>query len=268
MFEERVLPELRKHFGKGPVSVQRTFKFYGLAESAADRKLRPVYAAAGRKADCTILAGLGLVELRVSLRADSASSGKRALEKIERRVRTAMKEHMYGTDEDTLASALGNRLKKLGRTIAVAESCTGGMLGEQITEVAGSSAYFLGGVLAYCNRVKLRQLCVSPETLNVHGAVSAPCARELAVNAAGLLGADCALSITGIAGPGGGSEAKPVGTVFIGIFIKNRHSGRATSCVKELRCAGTRAQIRQRAVHAAMFQMLRRLPIIRNKKHR
>lgn len=114
-----------------------------------------------------------------------------------------------------LAHQIGDRLRSRQLTLAVAESCTGGLLGDHITDVPGSSDYFLGGVLAYSNQVKQSLLSVQAETLEAYGAVSAQCAAEMAQGVRCLLGSDVALSVTGIAGPGGGTDAKPVGLTFI-----------------------------------------------------
>ncbi|HSN74768.1 MAG TPA: CinA family protein [Anaerolineae bacterium] len=114
-----------------------------------------------------------------------------------------------------LAQQIGDRLRSQHLTLAVAESCTGGLLGDQITDVPGSSNYFLGGVLAYSNQVKQGLLGVRAGTLETHGAVSPQCAAEMAQGVRRLLGSDVALSVTGIAGPGGGTDGKPVGLTYI-----------------------------------------------------
>lgn len=118
-------------------------------------------------------------------------------------------------ETEQLAQQIGDGLRRRGLTLAVAESCTGGLLGDHITDVPGSSDYFLGGVLSYSNQVKHRLLGVQAETLAAHGAVSAQCAAEMAQGARRLVGSDAALSVTGIAGPGGGSDGKPKGLTYI-----------------------------------------------------
>lgn len=128
-------------------------------------------------------------------------------------------------ETDRLAQQIGDRLRSRGLTLAVAESCTGGLLGDRITDVPGSSDYFLGGVLAYSNQVKAGLLDVRAETLEVHGAVSAECAAEMAQGVRRLLGSDVALSITGIAGPGGGSDGKPKGLTYIHLSAPDREQG-------------------------------------------
>lgn len=131
-------------------------------------------------------------------------------------------------------------------TLATAESCTGGGAGAAVTAVPGASEIFAGGVISYSNDVKARVLDVSPETLVAHGAVSGECAKEMAAGAARLLAVDVAVSITGIAGPGGGTPQKPVGTVWFG--LKTRGSEPSAECC---RFSGTREEIRtQAAIHA------------------
>jgi nicotinamide-nucleotide amidase len=124
---------------------------------------------------------------------------------------------IFGTGDDSLESVLIALLTLRQKTLAVAESCTGGFLAHRLTNVPGSSAVFLGGVIAYSNRVKQDLLGVRAGTLRRHGAVSEPVAREMAEGARRLLRADCALAVTGIAGPGGGTPEKPAGTAFIAL---------------------------------------------------
>lgn len=135
------------------------------------------------------------------------------------------------------------RLQARGQTLSVAESCTGGLLGARITERAGSSAYFLGGVLVYSNELKHRLLGVSQEILERHGAVSPECARAMAEGVKRLTGSDWALSVTGIAGPGGATAGKPVGLVYLGL------AGREA---REFRFAGDRGQVRRLSVEKAL----------------
>ena len=125
--------------------------------------------------------------------------------------------YIYGRNEDTLPGVIGQLLLDNDRTLSVAESCTAGKLGTAITSAPGSSAYFLGGVLAYSNEVKVNQLGVSEQILERFGAVSEECAREMAAGCRRLFNTDYALSITGIAGPDGGTDDKPVGTTWIGL---------------------------------------------------
>lgn len=141
---------------------------------------------------------------------------------------------------------MGEILKRQGLTLAVAESCTGGLLGGCVTASAGSSSYFRGGVIAYDNDIKRDVLGVSAENLEKHGAVSGPVVCEMAAGAAKLLGCGCAASVSGIAGPGGGSGEKPVGLVFIGVYCRGQTDSR--SFVFD----GNRDEVRAQSVAAAL----------------
>jgi nicotinamide-nucleotide amidase len=156
---------------------------------------------------------------------------------------------VYGVDDDTLEGVLIRELCHRGEKLAVAESCTGGGLGERLTRVPGCSGTFLGGIISYSNEVKARQLGVSGKTLREHGAVSEPCAREMAEGARRSLAADWGVSITGIAGPDGGLEHKPVGLVIIGV------AGPKGTAVSEHRFRGSREQIRLRSVQWALIEL-------------
>ena len=145
-----------------------------------------------------------------------------------------------------LSRRLGRLLRRAGLTLAVAESCTGGLLGGRLSAVPGSSEYFLGGVIAYANQVKRDLLGVAPETLEAHGAVSAPCAAEMASGARRVVGSDLALALTGIAGPGGGTPSKPVGLVYAAL------AGPEGTEVRELHLRGSRARIREAALRSVL----------------
>lgn len=145
--------------------------------------------------------------------------------------------------------AIGAELVARGLTLAVAESCTGGLLGAALTSVSGSSAYFRGGVIAYANEVKVRCLDVDAGDIDRHGAVSAEVARQMARGARVRVGADIGIGITGVAGPGGGSEEKPVGTVFVAVCVSDR-------CAAErFRFAGGREDVRSAACKAALAML-------------
>ena len=158
-----------------------------------------------------------------------------------------MGEFAYGEGDDTLESALGARLKKRRLTLAAAESCTGGLLGARVTAVPGSSSYFVGGIVSYANAVKTRSLGVPGRLLKKHGAVSPECAAAMARGARRALDADIGVSITGVAGPDGGTKEKPVGLVFVAVS----GPGRAET-VKKLEINGPREAVRSRAVTAAL----------------
>lgn len=151
------------------------------------------------------------------------------------------------------AKKLSALLIKKGFTVSVAESCTGGMTGAAITAAAGSSEYFKGGVIAYANEIKEKVLCVPKELLETKGAVSGEVVEAMARGVAGLCGSDCAIAVSGIAGPGGGSAEKPIGLVFIGYYVRGK------TISEECRFNGDREGIRRQAVEAALAGMSRLL---------
>ena len=158
--------------------------------------------------------------------------------------------YVYGEGDDDLAAVVLARCRELGLKLVVAESCTGGLIGERITNIPGSSEVFLGGVIAYDNAVKTNVLDSNPETLQRFGAVSEEIALEMAAGAKRKLNADVAISVTGIAGPGGGTPEKPVGLVWIAVDAKEAKARR-------FHLIGDRTEIRQRAAQAAL-EMVRR----------
>ena len=248
MFEELVFPELARRFGSA-ARHRRILKIAAMGESAVEEKVAPVYAKWNAHA-FTILASVGEVQLHLS--ADgSAEEAARLLDAQTADFQDALGGKIYGRDDETLEGVVGERLRAMGATLATAESCTGGLIAQRITSVAGSSDYFLGAIVAYANTVKAERLGVRPETLAGRGAVSEEAAREMAEGARTRFGADFALSATGIAGPGGGTPEKPVGTVWIALA----GAGRETQA-RKLRPPGDRATIRGWTAAAAL-EMLR-----------
>jgi len=200
MFEESVLPLLPK----GSPLDCRILKVAGLPESIVEQKVAPVVSGV----ELGYCARPGEVEVRVI--------GKNAAS-AETSIRQVLGNHIFGTGDDRLEDVVVKKLTEVGKTIAVAESCTGGLIAHRITNVSGASAVFRSGWVTYSNEAKMRDLGVQETTLHQHGAVSETVARELAEDARRSSGSDYALSTTGIAGPTGGSPEKPVGLVFIGL---------------------------------------------------
>jgi nicotinamide-nucleotide amidase len=179
--------------------------------------------------------------------------GRQALAETEAHIRELMGDVVYGVEDDDLAAVTGRLLRQRGLTAECAESCTGGLLGKRFTDAPGSSDYFLGGIIAYSNAVKVAQLGVDPEVLATKGAVSEEVAAAMARGVAKRLRADCALSTTGIAGPDGGTPEKPLGLVYLGCTI----TGETT--VQRLMLWGQRAEVRERTAQAALSLLRRRL---------
>jgi nicotinamide-nucleotide amidase len=156
-------------------------------------------------------------------------------------------------DDPSLERAVGDLLRARGLTVAVAESCTGGLLGHRLTNIPGSSAYFERGVMVYSNRAKQEMLGVPDAILHEHGAVSAPCAEAMVRGVLRISGADCGLAVTGIAGPDGGTPTKPVGTVFIGVAVRDRVESR------HFHFTGDRASVKWQSSQMALDMLRRRL---------
>ncbi|MDY6807113.1 MAG: competence/damage-inducible protein A [Cyanobacteriota bacterium] len=215
MWEEITVPYLRTNGWCGQTIYSRSLKFWGTTESALAEKVAPLLEL--ENPTVASYANHGEVRLRISARAESRAAAMEAIVPVEEKIREIASADCYGIDEETLPSAVGKLLLEAGQTLTVAESCTGGGIGTVLTEIPGSSKYFLGGIIAYDNRVKAELLNVSKEDLDRFGAVSDPVAQQMAAGVAKSLGSDWGLSVTGIAGPGGGTEIKPVGLVYIGL---------------------------------------------------
>jgi nicotinamide-nucleotide amidase len=193
----------------------RVFSAAGIGESKLDELLSGVVEPG--EARLAYRAAFPRLQARVTVSGAPGDDLEGRLDAIEARVRERAGEHIYAVGDEGLEETVGRLLRERGLTLAVAESCTGGLIGHRITDVAGSSAYFLLGIVAYSNEAKQRLLGVREETLVAHGAVSVDTAEEMAEGARRASGADIGLATTGIAGPGGGTEEKPVGTVCLGL---------------------------------------------------
>ena len=225
-----------------------------LAESTVEERIEPAYGEFGREW-VSVLAAPGDVQILLSARG-SAEERRRRLEAMRERMCELIGPPVYGFDErDSLEAVVGKLLRELGRTVATAESCTGGLVAERLTRVAGSSDYFVGSAVAYSDRLKTILLGVSGDDLERHGAVSEPVALAMAQGVVERTGADFGVAVTGIAGPGGGSEAKPVGTVYVALA----GPGAEQAEHRELHLPGDRLRVRQLASQWALEALRRRL---------
>jgi nicotinamide-nucleotide amidase len=203
----------------------RTFKLTGISESETDARCSDIYRKY-RNPVTTILASPGVIELHFLGRSKNSSDEARKLtDELAEKVRERLQDHIFAEKDVSLAEVIVEELQKRRLTLAVAESCSGGGLGHQITNVAGSSEVFLGGVIAYANNLKTGILGVGEATLKKHGAVSKQAAQEMAAGVRRLCGADIGVAITGIAGPGGETAGKPVGLVYIHLSAENFDNG-------------------------------------------
>lgn len=223
----------------------RIFKVVGVPEATVDHKLSALMK---EQSDVTLApySHGGEIHLRLAARADSAAEAEERFRPWEKSVREALGHHIFGTDDDTLPGVVGTLLKEAGWTVAAAESCTGGLLGDYITAVPGSSEYFLLGVTAYSNEAKENVLGVPRGILESRGAVSAETAAAMAGGVRRLAGSSVGISTTGIAGPGGGTEEKPVGTVFMAIDGPRGAAGRRFGL------KGSRREIKLRTARLAL----------------
>jgi nicotinamide-nucleotide amidase len=239
---------LRRVLARIDTPRRRTLRFFGPSESAVARVLEE----AGGEGD-----GLELtvcahdLELRVDLIETGTGEGR--LANVEAALRASFGAELFAEDERPVEEIVLERCRERGLTLATAESCTGGLVSARLTSVPGSSDVFLGGVVAYSNEAKLRELGVPPEVLERHGAVSAEAAEAMADGARAALGADVAVSVTGIAGPGGGTAEKPVGLVFVGV------AGPEEAATRKMVFSGDREAVRARATAVALHALRRLL---------
>ena len=231
------LAELREARGKGERVARTIYRVFGRGESQISEACRGIVdGVAGATIHYQVKFPETLVKLVVR-DLDGAAAAAR-LAALDTQVRERLRGSFYGTGEETLVERVGRRLQERGVTVATAESCTGGMLGELLTRLPGSSRVFRGGAIAYANEEKTRQLGVEPATLRAHGAVSEAVAREMASGARTRFGVDLAVAISGVAGPDGGTPDKPVGTVWLAL------AGATGVTTKKINWPGARDQIR------------------------
>ncbi|MDI3256329.1 MAG: competence/damage-inducible protein A [Kyrpidia sp.] len=252
---ESVIPLVRSWMGREVTIRSRVLRLYGIGESSLAERIADLLAGQDNPT-LAPLAAEGEVTLRLTARAASEQEALDRIAPVEAELRRRLGKYLYGVDGETLPVAVGRVLEEKGMTVAVAESCTGGLLGEMITDVPGSSRYFLGGVISYSNSAKQHMLKVPGDALERAGAVSEEVALFMARGAAEQFAADWGIGITGIAGPGGGTKTKPVGLVYIGVY----HSALGP-WVKGFQFRGDRRQIRIRAAKAALYALWRRLRV-------
>ena len=238
MVEHALAPWLERHSGQPPLEL-RLFKAACLPESTAEEMLAPAYKEFGAEA-IAVLASAG--ELQVRLTARGGAAGEGGLDRLEARVAAILGPAVFGRDPgDSLEAAVGDLLRAAGRSVATAESCTGGQVAERLTRVPGSSDWFVGAAVTYANRLKVELLGVDQDLLESHGAVSREVAEAMARGVRARLRSDYGLAITGIAGPGGGTDEKPVGTVHVALA----GPAEGASAHRLLRLPGDRRRVRR-----------------------
>jgi nicotinamide-nucleotide amidase len=247
MFQRSVAPQLPP--GEG-VILYETIRCYGAGESDLAEMIRDLMQRGGDLEVGTTVA-CGLISVRITCRAETREKGREAIDALAAEIVTRLGSLVLGIgEEQTMEHVVGEKLAARRETLATAESCTGGLVGEMLTAVPGSSSYYLGGAITYCNAIKQQRLGVPVDMLEAHGAVSEPVAAAMAEGVRQRLGSDWGIGITGIAGPTGGSERKPVGLVYIAL------AGREGTDVSRNVFPGDRAMVRRRSALTAL-NMLR-----------
>jgi nicotinamide-nucleotide amidase len=248
MLATYMVPWLEKTIG-ARTRHRRVLKIAGMGESAVEEKLAPYYAA-HRDELLTILASPGAVELHIVAEGDPGAA-RADVAKREKEIREIFGTRIFGADDDTIESVIGELLASRGETLSAAESCTGGLFSSRVTDVSGSSRYYMGGAICYTAEAKTMLAGVDPALIRANGEVSEPVAIALAQGVRERFSTTYGVGITGIAGPTGGSEAKPVGTVHIAVADATRHEHR------KFYWPGTRSHVKWFSTQSAL-DLLRR----------
>ena len=250
VMKEAVISGLREYFQDHSSILHRTCLVKDFTESRLSETLSDFEAQLPACIKLAYLPTPGVIRLRLTARGDEESYLQKIIDDEFFKLRTILGSHLFCGSDTTLAGALGSILTERGETLATAESCTGGNIAHEITRVAGSSVYFKGSVVAYSNEVKARVLNVSSETLSGFGAVSRETVLQMVSGVQRLLSSDCAIATSGIAGPGGGSVEKPVGTVWIAVRYGERSEAECF-CFE-----GDREQVIARATQSALLMLI------------
>jgi nicotinamide-nucleotide amidase len=251
LFEEQCLARLRTKLPPQFIAT-RELKITGLGESACDARVAPIYKLY-TDVQTTILAGAGEIQLHLKTRAASLEAAQSRVDELVAKIEEELGDSVFSDNGDSMEQIVGYYLQMRNATLAVAESCTGGLLAERITSVSGSSRYFLGGAVVYSNQLKTAFVDVPAQLIEKHGAVSPEVAAALAEGIRRRTGATLGLGITGVAGPAGGTDAKPVGLVFHAL------ASDAGTEVVERKFPGDRKRIRHFASQQALDMVRRKL---------
>ncbi|MDR0538769.1 MAG: CinA family nicotinamide mononucleotide deamidase-related protein [Tannerellaceae bacterium] len=249
-----VVPRLRASFGGGSLIRHHTLLTGGISESALAMRLRDFEEELPQCARLAYLPQLGVVRLRLTAFADGDETVPGMIvERGRQQLHELLSDYILGEGDEALEAIVGKELLSRGLTLGTAESCTGGRIASMLTSISGSSQYFSGSVIAYCNEIKVNVLGVSANDINLHGAVSRPVVEQMAMGALRILGCDCALAVSGIAGPSGGTSDKPVGTVWIALAMPE-------GVVAETYCYNSEREVNiQRSANLALSMLLREL---------
>ena len=252
LMETEIVPRLKKHFEVGAI-VNKNILLQGIGESFLSDLIETWELALPENIRLAYLPQPGLMKLRLTARGDDKEKLQQQVDEAVRKLYPLAGQYIVGEDLESLPELVARTMAASGKTLATAESCTGGTIASKLTALAGASEYFRGGVVAYSNEVKECALGVNHETLVRHGAVSEETVKEMVTGVRDRLGADYAVATTGVAGPGGGTPEKPVGTVWIAVASKD------SVYTELLHLTGRREQIVERtcnAVFAALIRMM------------
>jgi len=252
MLEERVVPYLKERLEVREVIKSLVLRTTGLPESRVAEKLKDIMKKS-KNPQVSLLAHENIVDIRMVAKAGDEKMIEKLNERMKKRISKRLGNYIFGTGKQTLEEVIGYLLYMRKKTIAVAESCTGGLISHRLTNVPGSSNYFLGSVVAYSDKIKRERLGVKKTTLEKYGAVSEKAAEEMAKGAKKLTRSDFGLGITGIAGPTGATKEKPIGLVYIALAYKDKVETR------EFKLRGEREVIKAKAASAALDMVRRHL---------
>ena len=244
ILENEILPFL-KTGSSGKIVLQKVLRTTGMVESAIYEKLDPVLKAKS-PVKIGFLPSFSGVDIKLRVTSESEDLARKELSELEQKTREILNENIYGIEKESLEEIVGKRLFDKKKTISVAESCTGGLIGAKLTNVSGSSNYFMDGVITYSNQSKMEFLKIPREIIEKYGAVSEEVAILMAEGIRKVSNTDYGISATGIAGPTGGTEEKPVGLVYIGFAHEN------DSFARKFIFGGDRQAIRERTAQAAL----------------
>ena len=251
MMKSYVIPKLKEILGETEsITLRKTLQTTGIAESTLFEKLGDLNELLGESKLAFLPSQFG-VKLRITVEAKSEEKANNKISEIEQRIRSKAGRFIFGKDEELLEEVLGKILKERGLTLAVAESCTGGLISNMLTNISGSSSYFERGIVSYSNAAKVEILKVNEDTIMENGAVSLEVARQMAEGVKSISGTDLGLATTGIMGPTGATTDKPIGLVYIGICDDK------VCTAKEFQFGDDRILNKQRAAQTAL-EMLRR----------
>lgn len=245
MFERSLKPFLERKFGFKHVIVSKVLNTCGIGESLLETKIKDLILAQSNPTLALLIRPTGVI-IRITAKAETKEIAEKMIAKVEEKIRARVGEYIYAVDNEDLVAVVAKTLKDKNLTIACAESCTGGLLASRLTSISGSSSYIKGSIVTYSNEAKMKFLGVDENTLKEKGAVSKEVAIQMAEGVKKVVGSDIGIGITGIAGPTGGTDKKPVGLVYIAI------AGKCGTIFKENIFSGDRENVRYRSTQQAL----------------